>query len=527
MLTTANQKKALTAAAAAALFGCTNTGLHRDVGPPPPPPKETIDIDGTFCTEDPETVSYPVKIWMVIDNTGSMNQNDPGEERFNAAVALGVALEDTEPPPSMFFGGMIFSEGGLGTQRISLPDRFTPSSATWTGNVNAVRGNANGGTPYVTALNFTFGELNADVNEDPVEALRTRYVIIFLSDGNPTGNDDNPNTILAATDNLIGLRDRVGDLTLNTIYLGGGAAQAEMLLMEMATAGGGIYKSFPAGEQLDFTEFDFSSIRRNYNQRFFMLSNLNALPSKNGHQVDSDQDGLADYFEGTIGSMDTVRDSDEDGCSDLMEYKVGWDPLVPGTENNECSCTPAQRTGDLDKDGMTDCEEKWLATSEEAADSDKNEDDTIIGDLVYDSLDFVFLDDVNFPNDGMDFDADGFQDLAELRTHTDPHASEDDTTRSRWAYDYVYLDQQPENPRCYDFRVENIAILPTLAADGRAAGDNEIILYFAQSPQDNAQKEKSFRRANIIVNRNDLQDVTVSPEEFDDYLLSAGLEPAP
>jgi hypothetical protein len=525
-MTTVDRKKAFTVAAAtAALFGCTNTGLHRDVGPPPPPPKETIDVQGTFCTEDPETVEYPVKIWMVIDNTGSMNTNDPNEERFNAASALGVALEDTDPPPQMFFGAMIFSEGGLGTQRITLPDRFTPSSATLTANVDAVRGQANGGTPYVTALNFTFGELSADINVDPVAALRTRYVVIFLSDGIPTGNDDNPNTIAAAAETLVSLRDRAGDLTLNTIYLGGGNDEAEMILMNMATIGGGIYKSFPAGDELDFTEFDFSSIRRNYNQRFFMLSNLNALPSKTGHQVDSDQDGLADYFETTLGSELGVKDTDADGCSDLMEYKVGWDPLIPGTENNQCSCTPAQRTGDIDLDGMTDCEEKWLATSEEAADSDKNEDDTIIGDLVYDSLDFVYLDDVNFPNDGMDFDADGFQDLSELRTHTDPHASEDDVTRSRWAYDYVYLDQQPENPRCYDFRVENIAILPTAAADGRAAGDNEIILYFAQSPQDNAQKEKSFRRARVIVNRSDLDDVTVAPEDFDEILISAVSNP--
>ena len=125
--------------------------------------KETIDVQGTFCTEDPETVSYPVKIWMVLDNTGSMNTNDPGEERFNAADALSIALEDTEPPPSMFFGAMIFSEGGLGTQRITIPDRFTPVASTFVANVAAVRGNANGGTPYVTALNFSFGELNQDI----------------------------------------------------------------------------------------------------------------------------------------------------------------------------------------------------------------------------------------------------------------------------------------------------------------------------------------------------------------------------
>lgn len=516
-MTNAARKKVLAGSAAAALLGCTNTGLHRDMGPPPPPPKETISVQGTFCTEDPETVSYPVKVWLVIDNTGSMQQNDPGQARYEAAKDLATALEDTDPPPDMFFGAMAFADQGGVTERITDP-RFTPIAADFIADIAGYQNGGNGGTPYVTALNFAQAELSADINEDPVAAQRTRYVVIFLSDGNPTGDNDSDPNILAATDNLLSLNDRAGDVTLNTVYLGGGAAQAESLLMQMAQRGNGIYKSFPNGDTLDYSDFDFSSIRRNYNQRFFLVSNLNALPSKEGHQVDSDQDGLADYFEAQIGSSSGLIDTDEDGCSDLMEYRVGWDPVIPGTENNQCSCTVAERTTDTDLDGLTDCEETWLATPPEAPDGDKNEDDTIIGDLVFDSLDFRYLDDVNFPNDGMDFDADGVQDLAELRTHMDPHASEDDTTRDRWAYDYVYLDQQPENPRCYDFRVENVAILPTAAADGRAAGDNEILLYFAQSPQDNAQKEKSFRLARTIVSHSNLEDVEVVPEDFTEIL---------
>ena len=520
MMTVRRNPLVVTAAAAATLFGCTNTGLHRDIGPPPAPPQTTIDVEGTFCTEDPENISFPVKVWMVLDNTGSMNTNDPGEERFNAAVALAQALEDPDPPPDMFFGAMIFSEGGLGTQRITLPDRFTPSAATFQANVDAVRGQANGGTPYVTALNFTFGELSQDATDDPVAARRTRYVVIFLSDGNPTGADDNEGTILGATENLLGLKDRVGDLTLNTVYLGGGAGQAEALLMEMANRGGGIYKSFPAGQSLDFTDFDFSSIRRNYNQRFFLVSNLSAFPTKTGQQTDSDRDGMADYLETELGTNPSTRDTDGDGCSDLFESRdAGWDPLIPGTENNECVCTQAERTTDNDKDGLTDCEEKWMATSSEYPDGDKNEDDTVIGDLVPDGMDHVYLNDVNFPNDGMDFDADGVQDLAELRTHMSPHVT-DNNIRSDWAYNYEYLDQQPDNPRCYDFLVTNVSVMNTIEAEGSPEKENQIIIYFAQSPQDNAQKEKSFRIARKTVSYSNLQTVTVAPEDFTEILIA-------
>lgn len=510
-----DQKLIQVAVLGVALFGCTNTGLHRDVGPPPPPPKETINVEGTFCTEDPETLSFPVKIWLIIDDSGSMRNNDPNMARYTAASALAAELEDTDPPPDMFFGGEIFS-GNVGAIRFTQPNRFTPSAATFAANVAAVANPGNGNTPYLAALNFAFGELSTDANEDPIIAKRTRYVVIFMSDGAPT--DSTPPQIYAAAENLMSLQDRVGEITINTVFLGGDAAGPQ-IMMQIAQIGHGIYKSFANGDDLDYSDFDFSSIRRNYNQRFFLVSNLNALPSKTGHRSDSDQDGLADYFEEQLGTDAKLRDTDADGCSDLMEYRVGWDPIVPGTQNNQCSCTPAQRTGDADKDGLTDCEEKWLATVPDAPDGDKNEDDTIIGDLVFDGLDFTYLDDVNFPNDGMDFDADGVQDLAELRTHTDPHGSEDGTTRERWGYRYVYLDQKPENPRCYDFRVENVAIVPTEAAGGRSAGDNEILLYFAQSPQDNAQKEKSFRMTRAIVNRNDLHDVTVAPADFDEILL--------
>src|SRR5688500_1016742 len=124
------------AGACGALLACTDTGIHRDPDLPDPPKIETFQIEGSFCTEDPETVSFPVKVWFVIDDSGSMGDADPNMARYSAAKALATALEDTEAPPSMFFGGEIFS--GDTAVRFSQPDRFTPSAAQFNANIDAV-----------------------------------------------------------------------------------------------------------------------------------------------------------------------------------------------------------------------------------------------------------------------------------------------------------------------------------------------------------------------------------------------------
>ena len=50
---------------------------------------------------------------------------------------------------------------------------------------------------------------------------------------------------------------------------------------------------------------------------------------------------------------------------------------------------------------------------------------------------------------------------------------------------------------------------------------NHFLLYFAQSPQDNAQKEKSFRAARIDVPYSTTGTLRVEPEEFDEVLIVA------
>ena len=59
--------------------------------------------------------------------------------------------------------------------------------------------------------------------------------------------------------------------------------------------------------------------------------------------------------------------------------------------------------------------------------------------------------------------------------------------------------------------------MPTLEAGQM----NHFLLYFAQSPQDNAQKEKSFRAARIDVPFSTSGTLRVEAEEFDEVLVVA------
>src|SRR3954453_22665331 len=62
---------------------CTDADLlFPQVDPPPPPEIAPNEIKGQFCTQDPATIVYPLKIWFVIDASGSMQMNDPNQNRY-------------------------------------------------------------------------------------------------------------------------------------------------------------------------------------------------------------------------------------------------------------------------------------------------------------------------------------------------------------------------------------------------------------------------------------------------------------
>src|SRR5207247_1468033 len=128
------------------------------------------------------------------------------------------------------------------------PDRFTDDAATFQANVDAVANPGNGGTPYLATLSFVDSELSADMRQDPAKSRRSRYVIIFLSDGEPTdGSTDDER--LGVVDQIMQHANQMSaGVTLNTVYLGGNNPVAEAALIAMSTRGHGIHKSFPNGD---------------------------------------------------------------------------------------------------------------------------------------------------------------------------------------------------------------------------------------------------------------------------------------
>ncbi len=472
-------------------LACTNADLFEPEIPPEPVPEvKPNEIKGTFCVEDPATIVFPLKIWFIIDDSGSMATSDPNQRRFTAVKDLATGLAQ---PDRRFFGGEIFA--GENATRFSNP-RFTDDVKVFNASVDSVTGPGNGSTPYLRALNLAYDELAADIREVGGMARRTRYVIIFLSDGNPTDSEEPE--ILAATENIMGLESQAGGVTLNTVYLGGGSTVAETILQAMANVGKGLYKSFPNGDALDYSGFDFSSIRRNYIHRKFFFTNRSSLPTPEGPQVDSDEDGIEDARELELGTDPTLRDTDGDGCGNLLEGRVGWNPLVPGNTNNECTCTAKEAVADTDRDGLTDCEEKWIGTVSIDPDSDLGKDNSLQGDLVPDELDFIYLNNATLPNAEADRDLDGFSDLVEFETHTDVSFN-DSVHRDRLAYRYPEFKQRADEPRCYDFRVENVTLSRTLATDHHAADENVFEFYFSQSAQDDPHGERLFRKARVLV----------------------------
>lgn len=499
----------------AALAGCTDVDLRK--------PNTTevqrgvAQVQGRFCTLDPATLVFPVKVWFIIDDSGSMQQSDPNQRRYGEAKALAARLEK---PGVNFWGAETFAGDVNGAQRVTQPDRFTDSSATFGANIDAVANPGNGGTPYLAALNFAFGELSDEVRRDPVMARRTRFVVIFLSDGVPT--DSQQPQILDAVNTLVGLRRDVGAITLNTVFLGGGGGTAATTILDaMAQAGGGVFKSFPSGDALTFDGFDLSGLRRSYQQRFFAVTNRSVVATADGPVADSDGDGLSDFREAALHTDPTRRDSDEDGCSDGMELRVGWNPNVPGQLNGECTCGAAELP-DTDGDGLSDCEERWLGTSRLSPDSDLGPDRTPVGDWIYDGLDSDLVTDPGAPNDSTDKDIDGVTDVHEFRTHTAVLAL-DTALHAKHAYRYTKFQPDRLNPRCTDFVVENVWLEETAATASSGKDENVIEVYFGQSPEDEPWKERSIhiaRRGVVFDGKN--ARVTFAPADFDQVLVDLG-----
>lgn len=158
--------------------------------------------------------------------------------------------------------------------------------------------------------------------------------------------------------------------------------------------------------------------------------------------TDTDNDGLRDVEEATLGTDPTLADTDGDGLSDRDERDTGTDPTLADSDDDQLTDADELELGtnplepDSDEDGLNDGEEIERGT--DPLDSDSDQDGLLDGDEIKyrsnplnpdtdaDKLeDGVEVEIGTSPTDA-DCDNDGLNDGAESSKRTDPRVADTD-----------------------------------------------------------------------------------------------------
>jgi len=154
-------------------MGCTDAGFK----PVAPPALPTVDallrVEGRFCTEPPEAIVFPVKVLFLLDQSASLQCTDPENRRFQA---IDEAVSRLRNNPNVSFGAIGFSswsrELAFTRDRGALDAALDPA------------GGLGPATDYQGSLATALRLMESDMlAADPAQRARTRYVVIFVSDG--------------------------------------------------------------------------------------------------------------------------------------------------------------------------------------------------------------------------------------------------------------------------------------------------------------------------------------------------------
>lgn len=546
-------------AAAALLSGCTNADLQAIDDVVVNLVDDLLEIRGTVCTDPPEATDFPVKILFIIDGSGSMQFIDNPTKR---ALAVEEVILRLRANPSVSFAVIRFNEADVVLTKpgadvtagdpfgVDLGGAFTRDPAILQSAVQGLRV-ADSVTDYQGALSTAYQVLAQDmIQASAAELTRTKYVILFLSDGDPfpsccaIGNtqcDPSTNLPLCSDPNAIrtnptqlpflvggedynqpyqiyaSIRDivelgqtfGVGDLRMHTAFLfdpslvtalrpdgtyeiGGvifvNVPRARTLLGEMARLGSGVFRDFSRAEEIDFLGFDLTNIKRENSLKNLIVTNTNLIPTDKGLAVDSDGDGLTDDQEFAAGLDRLSRDSDDDGFGDTIEVRLERNGFDPALAGP--GCTEDGARSDADSDGLLACEELLLRSSTELYDSD--------ADGVPDGVEVALGTDPVRRDALGDADLDGHRNGDEIRVHTGVGFDEA-TARPELAYRYRTneLGLNENGERCYEFVTKNVRLGTPLAAPGQpdSFGQNDILVYMAQAPIEDPDDFGSYRVA--------------------------------
>lgn len=155
---------------------CTSAPLQPVQQEGPAALDDKLTVRGSVCTKPPADERFPVKIMFVIDTSDSMHITDPASQRVNAVTQV---IDRYAGNPAVKFSVIAFDAvvSDITKGFVSNPD---------TGAIGRRLGQSDRLTDYQGALGAAYATLAKDMMETaPAERARSKYVVIFFSDGVP------------------------------------------------------------------------------------------------------------------------------------------------------------------------------------------------------------------------------------------------------------------------------------------------------------------------------------------------------
>lgn len=544
-------------------LGCTNSGLQAIDDVDVNYVDNLLEIRGTVCTDPPEAADFPVKIMFIIDGSGSMQFVDNPTRR---ALAVEEAILRLRANPQVSFSIIRFNDQDAvltkpGAEVTSgnpfgadLSGAFTRDPAILQSALQGLRV-ADSVTDYQGALSTAQQVLLQDmISTAPAQVARTKYVVLFFSDGDPfpdccsvdsernglcsrstniffcenpdairasptqlpylaASEDYNqPYQIFATVRDIMDLADNfgVGELRVHTAFLFDPTLAGQLDANGCYVIGG---VNFVCPDEARSLLGGIAEIGQGVFRDFSAAEEIDFL-SFDLTTIRRDN-GLKNFIVTNTNVQPAPNgrllvDSDGDGLDDNLEFEAGLNRLLVDSDGDGFSdtlewklrrngfdpmqpnagCSDPADRRDDDADGLLACEEEILRTAADLYDTD--------ADGVPDALEAVTGTDPAKTDALADSDLDGVRNGDEIRVHTSIAFSES-SSRPSLAYRYRTDEVEPDEQggRCYDFRVRNVQLGTPLAQSGRPEtfGQNEILLYVAQAPFDDPNDFGSFKVA--------------------------------
>jgi hypothetical protein len=171
-----------------------------------------LTLKGQVCTSPPDPTGFPVKVVLVVDQSGSMCVSDPpGSQMSGSFCADALARQPppipTEPARVRAIKKLFTQFAGQPNVQVAIMPFETNVKGTWpmgggfatlsdpaqlasaTARVNALQSELGKGTDYQGALSAAYALVSSDIFRTelstPELLPRTRYVVVFLTDGTP------------------------------------------------------------------------------------------------------------------------------------------------------------------------------------------------------------------------------------------------------------------------------------------------------------------------------------------------------